>query len=259
MSDSKGLQKWLGGRAGYLEKFAQRVDAGSLIRFAVLEYSQSKALQRCSKESILLSLVAAAQLGLEPSGVKGEAYIVPYKTTATLIPGYRGLVKLARESGITISAQVVYEGDQFDIELGSDPKVTHRPCLTGERGDIVGAYAVASGDDIGLEVEWMPRSDLDKIRRSAMRGQKESPAYAEWADQMFRKAPIRRLCKRLPLSNAGNLAVRIDELAEGRDMRSYQRVVDPEGVIDVPADPEPEPPADTAEGVKQQLRMGGEA
>jgi hypothetical protein len=45
-------------------------------------------------------------------------------------------------------------------------------------------------------------------------GGEGGPAYSDWADQMYRKAPLRRLCKRLPLGDDFFLAAKADELAD---------------------------------------------
>jgi recombination protein RecT len=77
------------------------------------------ALARCTPESFLGALLTASQLGLE-AGPTGEAYFVPYGQVCTFIPGYRGLIKLARQSGQVsdIYAEIVYENDEFDVTLG---------------------------------------------------------------------------------------------------------------------------------------------
>lgn len=223
-----GLRSFLEARAERLAEWVKgRIDPASLIRFAVLEYSNSTQLQACTPESIYLALIACAQVGLEPSGVKGEAYIVPFKNTATFMPGYRGLIKLALRSGAvkSLASHVVYESDEFVIDLGSDPRVVHRLALA-DRGKAIGAYALAKLANGEFEIEWMPMEELEKIRKSAERGGRESPAYSNWAEQMYRKAPIRRLCKRIPMGDDYYLAAALDEKAESGDLDSYRRVLD---------------------------------
>lgn len=226
------LRNFLEGRTEQLAKWVRgRVDPASLVRFALLEYAKSKQLQECSHESIYLSLIACAQVGLEPSGIKQEAFIVPFKGQATFMPGYRGLIKLALRSGAvkSLAAHVVYEADEFAIDLGTNASVVHRVALT-ERGKAIGTYSLAKLSNGEFDVEWMPIEELEKIRKSAQRGDRESPAYSQWTDQMYRKAPIRRLCKRLPMGEDYYLAATLDETAEGGDLRSYRQAlnVDPE-------------------------------
>lgn len=213
------LSKYLDARQKNLAKFtASRIKPETLIRLAIFEFSQNEWLRRCTPESIYGSLILSAQLGLEPSGIRGEAYLVPFKGKCTLIPGWRGLVKLALRSKAVKSlySHVVYENDVFNVWLGSDPKVEHRPALDGDAGPIRCAYAVAIMENGAIDVEVMSLDELEKIREMASRnrGGKDGPAYQDWQDQMYRKAPLRRLCKRLPLGDDFFLASKADELAE---------------------------------------------
>jgi phage RecT family recombinase len=69
-----------------------------MLRIALTCFSTNPDLRKCTAQSILASIVVASQLGLEP-GVTGQAYLIPYKTTCTLIPGWQGLVGLLNNSG----------------------------------------------------------------------------------------------------------------------------------------------------------------
>jgi recombination protein RecT len=229
----RALSKYLDARAKNLAKFAaSRIKPETLIRLAIFEFSQNEWLRRCTPESIYGSLILSAQIGLEPSGIKGEAYLVPFKGQCQLIPGWRGLVKLALRSRAVrrLNSFVVYERDDFKIYLGSDPRVEHQPCLDSDRGELIGAYAVAKMDNGEIDVEWMDVGELQKIKDNAAkaRGGKAGPAYAEWEDQMFRKAPIRRLAKRLPLGDDFFMAMKADELAETGEQDKMNGIIDAE-------------------------------
>ncbi len=215
----KGLSRFLDARSKNLQRFVtSRVKPDTLIRLALFEFANNEWLRRCSPESIYGSLILAAQIGLEPSGIRGEAYLVPFKGKCTLIPGWRGLVKLALRSKAVKSlySHVVYERDEFRVWLGSEPRVEHQPYLLGDRGDLICAYAVAQMENGAIDIEVMTLDELEKIRRNAAssRGGKDGPAYQDWEDQMYRKAPLRRLAKRLPLGDDFFLAAKADELAD---------------------------------------------
>lgn len=230
----KSLLSFLNARQKNLAKYAaSRLKPETLIRLAVFEFSRTKGLRDCSPDSIYTSLILSAQIGLEPSGIRGDAYLVPFKGVCTLIPGWRGLIKLARRSGAVKSfySHLVYEGDEFDVTLGTDVKVHHKPILRqsqGVRGDIIAAYAVAKMPEGECDVEVIPVSDLEYIKsKSAGRN---NPAYGDWEDQMFRKAPIRRLAKRLPLGDDFFLATKADEIAEsGESQETLREYIDVEG------------------------------
>lgn len=229
----KTLARFLDARQRNLAKFtASRIKPETLIRLAIFEFSQNEWLRRCTPESIYGSLILSAQLGLEPSGIRGEAYLVPFKGKCTLIPGWRGLVKLALRSKAVKSlySHVVYENDVFNVWLGSDPRVEHKPCLDGEAGPIKCAYAVAIMENGAIDVEVMSLDELIKIRDMAAKGRggKDGPAYQDWEDQMYRKAPLRRLCKRLPLGDDFFLASKADELAEAGEPEKIAPYIDVE-------------------------------
>lgn len=239
---TRRLAAYLETKRGALEQWAQnRIDPAALIRFALMDFQKSTQLQKCSPESIYLALIACAQVGLEPGGIRQEAFIVPYGSTATFQLGYRGILRLARETpGVSkVSANVVYDRDDFDVDLGTDAKVKHRPFLGGDRGDIVGAYAFAMFASGELDVEFMSRADLDKIKANAHTSRSDSP-WKLWEDQMFRKSPIRRLGKRLPLGERSAFGFALDAAGEGGDVNAYRdafraREIEPD-VIDVPRD-----------------------
>ena len=99
------------------------------VRVALAAMTAQPKLFDCTPESVLLSLMQCASMGLEPSGgVLGQAYLIPFKNICQVIPGYRGLVKLARNSGevADVWAEVVYAKDRFDYELGLEPKLVHK-------------------------------------------------------------------------------------------------------------------------------------
>ena len=100
--------------------------------------------------SLVLSTIEAAQLDLE-FGAKKHGYLIPYKDKATgtmmcgFRPGYLGLAHAAKRSGEVkeVRAEVVYEKDEFQYELGAFKQINfHRPA-TGDRGKLACVYAVA--------------------------------------------------------------------------------------------------------------------
>lgn len=227
----KALSQYLNARSKNLASFAaSRTKPETLIRLAVFEFSRSEWLRKCRVETIYAALILAAQVGLEPSGIRGECYLVPFKGECTLIPGWRGLVKLALRSKAVKSlySHVVYERDTFRVQLGTDVKIDHVPHLDGDAGEIIAAYAVAKLENGGVDVEVMTRSELDYIQKMASKGRggKDGPAYEDWQDQMFRKAPIRRLAKRLPLGDDFFLASKVDELTEAGEPERIRDYID---------------------------------
>jgi len=229
-----------------------------LIKVALLAMSRQPLLLSCTQLSLMQSMMAAAQLGLEPDGVLGSAYLVPYKNNKTgnyeaqLIPGYRGLIDLARRSGqiARIEAHVIREKDEFDFAFGLEMRLSHKPHFPDDAGQIIGAYALAELKDGSKQVEVMSRADIDAIRNRS-----KAKDHGPWAtdySEMARKTVVRRLIKYLPLSVELATAVELDNRAElgtgTLDLLDTQAI---------PQEALPEPPKSQTEQVKDNLRKRG--
>lgn len=189
-----------------------------MIRVALTELRKNPELMACDKLSFFGAIVQASQLGLEPGNALGHAYLVPFNNRklgikeCNLIPGYRGLIELARRSGKikNISARVVYEKDHFNFTYGSEEKLEHRPTTDADPGQIVFAYAVANLTDGGFQMEVMTRAQLDEHKRRFSHG---NPVWNSDFSEMARKTVVRRLCKYLPTSIEMVRALAIDDEA----------------------------------------------
>ena len=104
-------------------------------RIALSAVGNTPKLAVCTPQSFLGAMMNAAQLGLEPNTPLGQAYLIPYEnrkkgiTECQFQIGYKGLLDLAYRSGEVsmVDAQVVYENDKFDYELGLNPILKHKP------------------------------------------------------------------------------------------------------------------------------------
>lgn len=204
-------------------------DATTLIRAAERQIMRDAKLQKATWQSILDALISAGKLGLDPSGALGEAHIeARYNskakiTEASLMPGYKGIIKLILQSGhvTSIRSHVAYQNDECEVYEGSDPRVYHKLCL-GDRGDPIGVYSIAklsSGND--PDPEWMPWSDVEKIRSKSG----GSNAWRDWPGEMARKTVIKRHSKQLPLSPLAVQAIEIDHAASAGDWDSARQIM----------------------------------
>ena len=181
------------------QSLPKHINPDRLARIALSELRTTPALLNCQPQSLMNAIVKAGQLGLEPGGALGHAYLVPYKTEATLIIGYRGLIALARRSGEiqSLTARVVYENDTFELEYGIDEKLRHIPAVDNP-GQMTHAYAVAKLSGGGVQWEVMTRGEIEAIRKRSKAGN-SGPWQSDYAE-MARKTVVRRLCKYLPIS-----------------------------------------------------------
>ena len=140
----------------------KHIDAGRIARVAMTAVRQNSKLALCTKESFLGGFLVASQMGLEINTPLGHAYLIPYGNKATLVPGYRGIMDLAYRTGLykTISAEVVYEKDDFDYELGLKKSLTHKPPKTGERGQVIGFYGFYLLENGGFDFAYMTHEQV---------------------------------------------------------------------------------------------------
>lgn len=128
-----------------------------MLRLTLTAFSTTPALRNCTAHSILASTVLASQLGIE-IGVTGQGYLIPYGKTCTFVPGWQGLVGLLNNSGrATAWTGAVFEGDEFEFELGSNPKCKHVPGENyGDPDYLIAAYACGkvNGSDMPIVECW---------------------------------------------------------------------------------------------------------
>ncbi len=176
-----------------------------MIRVAVTAIQKTPKLMECSQQSLIACIVEASQLGLEPDGVVGHAYLVPFwnkktgRNEAQLMPGYRGLIDLARRSGQigAVNAEIVYENDEFRVVKGLNPDLIHIPNWR-DPGEMIAAYATAKLKDGDVQFCVMPKHEIDKHRERS-----KSKDFGPWVtdyEWMAKKTAIRQLCKLLPCS-----------------------------------------------------------
>lgn len=187
-------------KSGYAAVLPKHMSADRFVRSAMIAVSREPKLLNCNPATMYHALQQAAVLGLEVSGTLGSAYLIPYKDTVQLIPGYRGLIALARQSGevTSIDAYVVHEADKCHVRLGTDPGIDHEPKLDGQPGNLRLVYAVAKLVGGGTQFVVMTKAEVDAIRaRSKASG--SGPWVTDY-EEMAKKTAIRRLMKYLPLS-----------------------------------------------------------
>lgn len=199
-----------------------------MLRVCLTEIRKNERLSMCTPISLIGSIIQTSQLGLEPGNGLGHAYLIPYENKkkgvyeCQFMIGYRGMLDLARRSGqiSSISAHEIYENDLFEFEYGIEEKLKHIP-FRGERGELIGVYAIAKlkGDSYQFEVMWI--DEVEKIRKQS-RSSNNGPWVTHYVE-MVRKTAIRRLFKYLPVSVEIQRAAILDELADAglQDNSSY--------------------------------------
>jgi recombination protein RecT len=204
-----------------------------MIRAAVNAISTTPMLAKCTPESLFISIVKGFSLGLEPNGVLAHGYLVPFKDKgvdkAQFMPGYRGLIELARRSGkvAEIYATEVHENDKFEVKLGTHKELVHEPNMFSNRGDILGWYAVFRLTDGSVDFEIMGHDEIDKIKRMSKAGNSNySPWNSGHYNEMARKTVIKKLLKRCPMTVEAAKAVDDDNKAAMGEAQDTSDVID---------------------------------
>lgn len=219
--------------AALAEVLPKHMDADRLVKVALLASMQNPRLLQCSKQSILQSLMTAAQLGLEVNGVLGSGYLVPYGNVAQFIPGYRGMIDLARRAGAIKKAQarIVYEDDDFSVDYGSETLV-HKPNLRSAKRspeDIIAVYFIATLPDGDRQFEVMTKDEIDAIRKRS-KAASNGPWVTDFAE-MAKKTVVKRAVKYLPLSPELEAAIELDNRIESGQIGGVSDVIDTEASI----------------------------
>lgn len=196
-----------------------------MVQIVAVEAARNPKLRECTPTTLASCVMLASELGLEPSGPLGHAYLIPRRNRGqmecTLLLGYKGMCELARRSGqiARISADVVYRSE---VEAGAfsatrePPEIHHAwtPGLVREDGAIVAAYAVAVLSD-GSRVQVLLDRDQIEARRKRAQSRDDGPWGTDYP-AMARKSALRALLTGglVPLSAEVAARIEADDPAE---------------------------------------------
>lgn len=206
------------------------MDADRMVRIGRSLVQQVPGMAKVSAESFLGAFMTCNQLGLEPGGPRGHAWIIPREVYKDRQPtglweahfqlGYKGALVLARRSGLIrkIVCRTVYEAEvkdgKFDVHYeGADEIVRHTPILVGERGKPVLYYCMAklATDDGGEEQTFthLRPEDVEERHRKVGRAA-NSPAWTTHYETMAWKSCIVAARRLWPEQVDLDLAVAVD-------------------------------------------------
>ena len=212
------MMGWIKGYEGQIAKALPSVMTPERFsRIAMTAVTQNPELGRCTPGSFIGALLTAAQLGLEPNTPLGQAYLIPYRNKGKLECqfqiGYKGLIDMVyrNENIQTVQAQCVYENDDFQYELGLDPKLVHKPALK-DRGNLILVYALWKSKNGGFGFEVMSKEDIDNHARRF--SQSFGSSYSPWKtnyEEMAKKTVIKKCLKYAPLKTDFVMQMNNDE------------------------------------------------
>lgn len=174
----------------------------------------------CTSVSIIGAVLRGAMTGLAYD--LRDFYLVPYGAKQPdgsyvqelqFMMSYMGMCKLVLNAGIckTICANVVYENDIFDCEMGTGERITHRRDWKKPRGKAIAVYAkavMANGSET-FEIDGVDGIDEIRKRNSMQKNGPKGAWVTDW-DEMAKKVMLKRLAKRLPMSSTANASMFAD-------------------------------------------------
>jgi len=193
-----------------------RVDR--FIRLFYTAMMKNPALMLCTKQSLLSSMIEAAQIGLEP--VLGKAALIPYGKEVQFQPMYKGLMEVSRRfADIVITGHVVYEVDLFDIDWGDNEKLIHKPLFGPDRqkSKKIGAYDIWKVGDSIRSRRFMTTEEIIYIRDTYSKAWNKDGPKSVWGkheNDMFLKTVIKGHCKLEPQCIEMERAVELDDRVE---------------------------------------------
>lgn len=164
--------------------------------------------------SVQLAMANVASVGLTLSPANGYAYLVPRDGAIVLDISYKGLIKIATDTGSVewVRADLVYEADDFTYH-GPAAMPSHKANPFKDRGAAIGVYCIAKTHTGDILTEVMDMDELEKIRgKSLAYIKKKSGPWVEWFDQMAKKAIIKRASKTWPYTD------RMERLTDAIDL-----------------------------------------
>lgn len=193
----------------------KHLTADRMTRLALTAFSTSEKLQRCTTKSIAASIMTAGQLGLEP-GVNGAGFLVPYGTTCTFIPGWKGLVDLVSRSGRgTVFTGVIFKDQQYTfIDGAKRDLIIHNETDLDDPEDITHAYAIGWVKDATMPIIELWRVSKIKKHRDKYNNQGANHySFRDW-EMYARKIPLLQVIKYMPCSIDVANAVALSEAAD---------------------------------------------
>tara|TARA_R110002110_G_scaffold35750_2_gene120077 strand:- start:52 stop:939 length:888 start_codon:yes stop_codon:yes gene_type:complete len=168
-------------------------------------------------KSLFASLLICAEYGLSPSPEMGECWLIPYGSVVQFQLGYQGILKIIyRNPNITqVTAEVVYENDDFHYTLGLNPSLHHVP-TRGERGAFLAVYSAVKfrQDEPIFKVMFLDElKEFQKLSKAGNKGimfSAKDPQY--W---MPKKTCVKQLCKLIPKEYDLATSMNYDNVIEG--------------------------------------------
>lgn len=161
--------------------------------FEMTNSANGNLLEKCSRESIANSLLNMAIQGLSPA--KKQCYFVPYGQNLSMQRSYFGTQKVVKSltNVEDIWATIIYEGDEFDIEIegGRERIAKHTTSFLNRDNDIIGAYCIIRKSDGEEVLTVMTRKEIE----ASWSQSKNKSVQNKFPQEMAKRTVINRAAK----------------------------------------------------------------
>lgn len=161
------------------------------------------------------AILNVAAIGISLNPATAHAYLVPRAGSVCLDISYRGLVKLATDSGSIqwAKAVLVYEGDTFEWRGPAEAPLHTADVFNADRMDaqdplknLKGGYCLAKLATGEYMVDVMTAGEILEVKNASQA--KSGPWKGAWAGEMAKKTLVKRASKSWPQSDGRH---RLDE------------------------------------------------
>lgn len=181
------------------------------------EYIYKVALQNPQSAQQAITNIAAIGLSLNPA--LGLAYLVPRDGGICLDISYKGMIRIATDTGSIewVQADIVYADDDFTYKGKFEKPIHDVKDAFGDRGDVAGVYCVAKTAEGDYLTEIMSVKEINEIRDCSMEFRKrgKNSIWGKWYNEQAKKSVIKRAYKTWALSEKHkpvNTAVHLDNV-----------------------------------------------
>ena len=161
--------------------------------FEMTNSASGNLLEKCSRESIANSLLNMAIQGLSPA--KKQCYFVPYGQNLSMQRSYFGTQKVVKSltNVDDIWATIIYEGDEFEIEIegGRERISKHTTSFLNRDNDIIGAYCIIKKSDGEEVLTVMTRKEIE----ASWSQSKNKSVQNKFPQEMAKRTVINRAAK----------------------------------------------------------------
>jgi recombination protein RecT len=208
--------------------FGDEKQAMKFFSSVMADVQRNQKLLTCTPSSIINAYMTMAQMGFMPSGISGEAYVLPYAnskkqgdawikvTEAQFQIGYQGLVTLFYRAGVEkIVAEIVRKNDKTSFVNG---EITHEVDMSlshGERGEAIGAYVTVYYNGM-KQTKYMNGKDIIAHAQKYSKSYDPVGKHSPWNPAndaelwMWKKTVLKQHAKLLPKNETINRAIAED-------------------------------------------------